>query len=185
MKLNFLLALIPALLIGCSNSTNYTYHQKSTSLKKGSTHYFVKDPIVNLTLGHGAIVGDKTFVSQEVLAEQFKSSLIESFSNNNIYAANEADADAVVEVKINYLRTFNYGGKALNKPQFDYQVLIKKDNNLLADYAVARQTTTYGAIKDVAVNMKISAFQWGAEDEQQDVALIAKTIAKEVAKIGK
>jgi hypothetical protein len=178
------LTLISTFLVSCGSSL-YTYHENPTPLKKGVTHYYVKAPVVNLTLGHGAIVNDKTFVSQDALAEQFKNCLTESFIANKIYTANEADADAILEIQIDYTRTFNYGGKALNKPEFSYRVNVKKNEKLLASYGVNRKTTNYGGFKDVAVNLEISAFKWGVEDEPQDIALIANTIAKEVAAMGK
>lgn len=183
-KLTVLLLMVGTLLAGCSSSP-YTYHQMPTPLKKGATHYYIKDPAVNLILGHGAIPNDKTFVGQDVLAQQFKNSLLESFTGNKIYAEKESDADAVVEISLDYTRTFNYGGKSLNKPQFGYQVAIKRNNVLLASYAVRKQTTRYGAMKDFAVNLEITAFKWGVEDEPQDIVLIAKTIANEVAAMGK
>lgn len=182
---NILILMAVVILAGCSSHSPYTYHENPTTLKKGETQYFVKTPVVKLTLGHGAISGDTSFVSQDVLAKQFQESLIKHFSLNNIHAAKESEADATVDVNIDYTRNFNYGGKALNKPTFSYQVSIKKKDIPVANYNVNNKTTNYGGFKDTAVNLEISAFKWGVEDEPKDVDLIASTIAKEVAAIGK
>lgn len=172
------------LFMGCS-STNYTYHEKPTPIKKGVTRYYLKNPVVNLKLEHGAIEGDKTFADQELLTGQFKKSLMENLTDKKLLAANEKSSDAVLEIKINFIRTFNYGGKALNKPKFSYSVEIKKNEKLLVSYGVPEQVPTKGSnILDIAYNAKIAAFQRGAEDELLDVDYISKKISEEIAGIG-
>jgi hypothetical protein len=182
-KLILALSLISSILLaGCSS--RYTYHEKPTPIKKGVTKYYLKNPVVNLTLGHGAIEGDKSFANQEALAAQFKKSLTQYLNEKNLLAQNEASAGAVLEITINFNRVFNYGGKALNKPQFSYQVNIRKNEKLLVSYSVPTQSPTRGRILDIAYNAKISAFQRGAEDELKDVILISETISDEIAEIG-
>jgi len=158
---------------------------KDTPLKRGASHYYINPPVVNLTLGHGAIPGDTTFLDQEGLANEFHEFLIKSFSEKKIVAETADDADGSVDVELNYTRTFNWGGKALNKPTFRYKVTITKAGDVLASYATSEATTTYGYFKDFPVNAQIGAFKWGVEDEPRDVALIAEIIAREVVKIGK
>lgn len=174
--------LISVTLIGCSS--RYVYHEKPTPIKKGITKYYLKNTAVNLTLGHGAIEGDKTFAGQDALAAQFKKSLAQYLEEKKLAAPAEAKADAIIEVTIDFNRTFNYGGKSLNKPEFSYHVNIKKDGKLLVSYSVPKQVPTRGRILDMAYNAKIAAFQRGAEDELKDVNLISETIANEIAEIG-
>lgn len=170
-------------LAGCS-STPTVNTAESTPLKKGESQYSLSAPVVNLTLGDGAIPNDTTFASQDDLAKQFYQSLESSFAEKKILATGNAKADATVEINMDYQRNFNWGGKALNKPKFSYSVTIKADGKVLASYSVENQTTNYGSFKDAAVNLEISAFKWGAEDEPKDIALIAETIAEEMAEIG-
>lgn len=53
--------LIAALLTGCGSTSPYTYYVKPTPLKENKTNYYLGDIDVNLKLGHGAIIGDKSF----------------------------------------------------------------------------------------------------------------------------
>ena len=86
---------------------------------------------------------------------------------------------------MNYTRTYNYGGNALNKPEFFYTVkVLNNHNELLATFTVPRSTTKYDTFKDMAVNMEIAAFKWDAEDEPQDIELISKTLVKELSQLG-
>lgn len=168
--------------IGCSS--RYVYHEKPTPIKKGITKYYLKNPVVRLTLGHGAIEGDKTFANQDALVVQFKKSLTQYLEEKKLLSSDETKSDAVIEITIDFNRTFNYGGKALNKPKFSYQVNIKKNEKLLVSYSVPEQVPTRGKILDIAYNTKIAAFQRGAEDELKDVSLISETISNEIAEIG-
>ncbi len=101
--------------VGCSSSP-YIYHEKPTSLKKGESHYHLRDIVVNLTLGHGALPGDDSFSNQEEIEKQFNNSIKTALKKKGIFAKNPLDSDAEIEVVIDYKRNFNYGGKALNKP---------------------------------------------------------------------
>lgn len=183
-KYILVLSLISSILfIGCSS--RYTYHEKPTSIKKGVTKYYLKNPVVNLRLGQGAIENDITFASQNELSDQFKKNLTQALIENNLLAYDEAIPDAILEITIDFTRIFNYGGKALNKPKFSYQVNIKKNEKLLVSYSVPEQVPTRGRMLDIPYNAKISAFQRGAEDELKDVILISKIISDEIAEIGK
>lgn len=183
-KIILVLSLVSSvLLMGCSS--RYVYHEDPTTLKKGISKYYLKNPVVNLKLGHGAIEGDKTFANQDALASQFKKELTKYLTEKNLLASNEAGADAAIDITIDFTRIFNYGGKALNKPKFFYNVNIKKNGKLLVSYSVPEQSPTRGKIVDIAYNAKIAAFQRGAEDELKDVSLISETISEEIAEIGK
>ena len=182
-KIIFIFSLILSVVfIGCSS--RYVYHEKPTPIKQGITKYYLKNPVVNLTLGHGAIEGDKTFANQEALVAQFKKSLTQYLDEKKLLSSDEAKSDAVIEVTIDFNRTFNYGGKALNKPKFSYQVNIKKNGKLLVSYSVPEQVPTRGTVLDMPYNAKIAAFQRGAEDELKDVSLISERISDEIAEIG-
>lgn len=182
-KLIFIFSLILSILIlGCSS--RYTYYEKPISIKKGVTKYYLKDPVVVLTLGHGAIPGDKTFASQEELTAQFKKSLTQYLSNQKILAASQADSYADLEIKIEFERIYNYGGKALNKPILYYWFGIKKDGKLLVSYNSEKGFINYGRIKEMAVMAKIIAFQRDAEAELDDVKFISEKISEQIADIG-
>lgn len=169
-------------LVGCSSAVVKV--DSSSPLKKGLTQYSIDKPIVNLTLGQGAIEGDTTFADQGKLESQFAAALSKHFSELKQLAASPDVAEASVAVTVDYQRNFNWGGKSLNKPHYSYTVLIKNEGQVLAQYSVKGQTTRYGGLEDAAVNMQISAFTWDAEDEPKDIDLISKLIATEVSAIG-
>lgn len=177
------LIFIAFVVVGCSSSP-YTYYEKPTLLKKGQTSYYLKEISVNLTLGHGAISGDDTFSNQEKMTKQFESALNLALKEKGILATSSSNADADIEVVINYKRNFNHGGKALNKPHVSHQVNIYNSGKKLASFGANKYTTKYSYFKELSVGIEIAAFRWGADDELQDVELIAKTIVDDLAKAG-
>lgn len=170
-------------LIGCANSP-YKYYVEPTPIKQGITKYSLGDVTVNLTLGHGAIDGDNTFVSQEMLRKQFVEALQKNLKSNELLADTN-NSEFTVNVTIDYLRKFNHGGKALNKPEVSHFVMIQKSENKLVSFNASNYTTRYGYLKNTMVNAEIATFNWDAEDEPKDVNLIAELIVKNILELGK
>jgi len=172
------------LLVGCSSSP-YTYYNKSIPIQKGITKYNLKEVTVNLSLGHGAIENDTSFASQEELKKQFTDALEKYLKEKSIFDAGISANSIGVSVNIDYLRTFNWGGKALNKPEISHAVFVSKGNTKLASFGRSRYTTKYAYFKNVAVGFKIASFKWGADDELKDVDLISKLIIDDLSELGK
>lgn len=169
-------------------ATPYTYHQNPTPLKKRVTKYYLEDVSMNLTLGDGAPSDNTQFADKDKLGEQLRQGLISELSEQRIYAASKAEADAVLSVYLNYKRTFNIGGRALNKPQFGFRFTASdKQNQPLASYDVSgfNFVPDYGFPRQTAIDLEIAAFLWGAEDEINDINRIAFSIVNEVRKVGK
>lgn len=177
----FLLALT---LAGCASSP-YIYHVEPTQLQSNQTKYNINSVIVNLELGHGAIPSDESFATQEQLKKQFEIALIAQMKEKGIYSTKIDDTGFSVDLSINYKRNFNYGGKALNKPSVSHSVIILDNTHKkIASFSQGNYTTNYGTLGDVAVNIEIAAFSWGAEDEPKDVELISKEIVEDLANLG-
>jgi len=176
--------LIAALLTGCGTTSPFTYHVKPTPLKNSETKYSIGNIDVNLTLGHGAIAGDKTFASDSQLKKQFTQYIKKHLQEKGLLAKSKASASARIDVVVNYKRTFNYGGKSLNKPQISHQIEINRNKEKLASMYKPVYTTKYGYLKDIAVNLEISAFSRDAEDEPEDIELVSKLIADDIANAG-
>ncbi|NRB65598.1 MAG: hypothetical protein HRU40_21700 [Saprospiraceae bacterium] len=171
-------------LAGCASSP-YVYHVEPTQLQSNQTQYNISSVVVNLELGHGAILGDESFATQEQLKKQFETSLIAQMKEKGIYAAKVGNKGFSVDLNINYKRNFNYGGKALNKPHISHSVFVLDGTQQkLASFSQGNYTTDYGTFGDVAVNIEIAAFSWDAEDELRDIELISKIIVEELADLG-
>ncbi|ROQ23312.1 hypothetical protein [Gallaecimonas pentaromativorans] len=171
------------LLGGCAS--HYHYDVDPTPLKKGVTHYRLKDVQVNLTLGHGAIPGDTTFAPEQQLHKEFVDALTDALKTKGILAAPGDNDVAEVVASIDFERTFNIGGHALNKPILSDLVKIEQNGQQLASFGHSKYTTKYSYFEDLAVNAKITVFQWGAEDEPRDVKLVAESIVNDIAALGK
>jgi hypothetical protein len=169
---------------GCASSP-YAYDVEPTPLKKGETKYSLGNVDVNLTLGHGALADDTSFATQDKLTEQFTVALKKHLKEKGISAATDDSADALANITIDYIRTFNHGGTSLNKPVVSHQVVIRQGEQKLASFNQGKYTTEYSYLRDAAVNLEIASFQWEAEDEPEDVDLIAEMIVEELAELGK
>ena len=177
--------LILALVLGGCASSPYVYHIEPTQLKSNQTKYNINSVVINLALGHGAIPGDKSFATQEELKKQFENYLIAYMKEKGIYAPISDNQGISVDIKVNYKRNFNYGGKALNKPHVSHSVIVSDNKQQkLASFSDGNYTTNHGTFKDVAVNLEIAAFSWDAEDEPKDIKLISKLIVNELADLG-
>lgn len=175
--------MILAMTLSACSSSPYNYHVEPTPIKKQKTSYKIANVDVNLTLGHGAIAGDDTFADKATLQKQFKQYLEAGLSEKGLLAKNGQDA-LDVSVIIDYKRTFNSGGKALNKPQVSHRVVIHNDKDKLASFAKSRYTTKYAYFEDIAVSLEISAFSWNQEDEPRDIELISQMIVEDLINAG-
>jgi len=179
MKKTFLI-LFALTLAGCSSP--YVYHVEPTPLQSNNTKYDIGSVTVNLDLGVGAIPGDNSFASEVVLKKQFEDALMAAMKEKGIYTATSGYS---VVVNINYKRTFNWGGKSLNKPEISHNVtVIDAKNKKLASFAAGKYTTGYGTFGNASVDLQIAAFTWGAEDEPKDVKVVAEVIADQLADLG-
>lgn len=177
-----MLIMLAFLFEGCGGKSQSIYIVNPTPLKKESSQYYVKDLKVNLQHGHGRNLENKTFSSEQELQSSFAKYINDSLIAKKIYAKNGYGLSIVID----YTRTYNTGGNALNKPEFFYTVSVYNDatNTLLANYGIPKSTTKYSYFEDIGVNLKIGTFQWGAEDEPRDIKLISKTLAREVSEFG-
>ncbi|NQY19713.1 MAG: hypothetical protein HRT40_00145 [Campylobacteraceae bacterium] len=177
-----LLSIIVALGITGCGSSMYNYKVEPTPIKQESSKYVIKDISLKLSHGTGRNLENKTFKNEDELKKSFVSFLNKELKEQSLIGDNKSFQ---ISINMNYTRTYNYGGNALNKPEFFYTVKVYNlENTLLADFTIPKSTTKYGTFKDIAVNAEISIFKWDAEDEPQDIALISKTLIKELSQLG-
>ena len=91
-----------SLLTGCGATSPFTYHVKPTPLKNSETKYSLGNIDVNLTLGHGAIAGDKTFASDSQLKKQFTQYIKKHLQEKGLLAKSKTSASARIDVVVNY-----------------------------------------------------------------------------------
>lgn len=176
------LVIMLAVLAGCASSkgAKYNYHVQPTPIAKHVSKYELDELKVHLELGHGAIEGDTRFTDEAALTENFEKALTLALQNKGILA-NKDSKSAKLNISINYRRIFNIGGNALNKPHVSHTVeVFSLDGVLLASFGLSNYTTVLG----IGSNLKIAAFQWGAEDELIDINKIADLIAKDIYELG-
>ncbi|SHI22683.1 hypothetical protein VA7868_02634 [Vibrio aerogenes CECT 7868] len=180
----FLLVLISVLFFSGCAGHKYYYYMEPTPLKKEVTKYSLGEVKVNLILGHGAIPGDNKFASESVLNQEFYDFIKKNMEEKGILASEKGENTPEVNIVVNYIRKFNYGGKALNKPDVSHDVTVFQNGNKLARFGKDHYTTAYGFLEDTAVTLEIAAFTWDEEDEPRDVALISSLIVKDLAGLG-
>lgn len=178
--------LLPLLLVGCA-SQPFHYSQTPTPLVQGQSQYFVGAVRIKLVNGPGGDPDNLDFADQQQLTRHFTALLKANLAKGNQLAARLADADAVLELDMEYVRHFNFGGRSLNKPEVSFSAyLLSPDHSLrpLADFRVARFTTRYPQPQDAEINAEIAAYRWDDKDEPRDLALIAQSIAEDLARVG-
>ncbi len=171
-------------LAGCAGSSYYTYYVQPTPLVAEKSTYVLGDVDVHLTLGEGAIAGDRSFASEQELQQEFAEYLEHYLKQSGYQAQDPKTADAVINVKIGFKRTFNIGGHALNKPEVSHAVVLTKNGTKLVSFSQGPYHTQYSYFDDMAVNLEIASFNWDAEDEPRDVDLISQLLIDQIVKTG-
>ena len=183
-KIGIAIIFASVLFIGCGGSSSSMYRVKPTPIEKGLSTYSLQSLKVNLS--HGANWNEesnKIFITQEQLEKSFKDFILKYMNKEKLYSE---EGKFLIDISIDYKRIYNMGGKALNKPEFIYTIkILDQRGKLLVNYTIPKSTTSFGTLKDMAVNAEIAIFKWGVEDEPKDIELISKTLVKELKKIGR
>ncbi|BEU03523.1 hypothetical protein OAG1_23230 [Agarivorans sp. OAG1] len=182
--LNKIILIAVALMLSACGSSPYKYYVEPTPIVKGNTRYHVGEVKVKLNLGHGAPEEGTSFVSEEELNLQFIEAINKHLAENNLIANSDSKDSFKLNIDIDYTRTFNYGGRSLNKPQVSHMVQIVGEQGQLASFSQSKYTTNYGGFKDAAVNLEITAGNWDAEDEPKDIDLVSAIIVEDLAGLG-
>lgn len=179
--ISLLSTLVAIGLTGCGGSM-YNYKVEPTPIKQETAKYQLKDFNLVLKHGHGRNMDNKTFKNQEELSKSFVEFINQELEKQSL----KGDSNTFqFSVNMDYTRKYNYGGNALNKPEFIYTVSVYDNSDkLLADYTIPKSTTKYASFKDVAVNLEIVAYEWDAEDEPLDIQLISKVLVEELSELG-
>ncbi len=171
-------------LTGCAGSSPYTYYVQPTPLVAEQSTFALGKVAVHLSLGDGAIKGDRTFASEQELQQEFNQYLHHYLKQSGYLAENADHADAVIDIDINFKRTFNMGGHSLNKPEVSHSVVLSKNGTKLASFKNGPYLTKYSYLEDMAVDLEIASFNWDAEDEPRDVDLVSQLLVEDILQVG-
>ncbi|AOO65598.1 hypothetical protein [Sulfurospirillum halorespirans] len=175
-----LIAIAMVILTGCGSTYN-PYVVSPTPIKKEQSKYYLQDISLVLDDSMGKLETRTIYLNQETLRKSFEEFINSELKEQGAYA----EGDLKISIEMYYARIFNTGGRKLNKPEFHYSIKVFDQNNtLLAHYNIPRSTTQYNAIRNFAVNMQIGTFQRDEKDEPEDIALISKTLVKELRELG-
>ena len=123
------------------------------------------------------------FADQNERQVLFRQYLEASLKEQGLLASDKNHGTSVI-VNIDYKRTFNYGGKSLNKPRVSHHVVISDKNQKLASFSAKNYTTNHGTFGETAVSIEIAAFSWDQEDEPKDIELVSKSNIEDLVKAG-
>jgi hypothetical protein len=154
---------------GCASSPKEA--EVKSDLVKGHPYYLVG---ANLRLEVSRIGGDKTiqYLSQEALAARFKSSLTRKMLSNNMVTEDAAQAQANLDVTLNFKRTFVAMTNRRMNPIMSFELTAHKDGKVLAKYTSGTYTSgtrMYAEKTD--------------DDEYAVVDLFADKIVEEIKKL--
>ena len=136
MKHRFLRILFPLILAilfgGCGGG--YHYDVEPTPLQKGVSKYVLGDFKFTLTEDHRN-KANLTYKNEQELKKDFVAAINKNLAQIGLLGVEGKDYK--IDIIMNYLRRFNYGGNALNKPYFDYSVeIFDNTGTRLASYAI-------------------------------------------------
>jgi len=178
---SFIFALMAIVLLAGCGSTFDPYVLKPTPIKKEQSKYYLQNITLVLDDSMANPEARSNYLNQEALRKSFEEFMNSELKEQEAYA----EGDLKLSVEMYYARIFNVGRKKLNKPQFKYTVKVfDKNDVLLARYNIPLSTTQYNSVRNFAVNVQISTFQRDEKNEPEDIALIAKTLVKEVRALG-
>ncbi len=175
-----MLLIIITIFSGCSGGVKYAV--QPTPLKQKSSQYYLKDLKVTLHKSGFENQENKTFYNQAKLQAEFKDDLQKDLKTKNM----DSSQGFGLVINLDYTRIYLFGGNALAKPNFSYSVDVYSNdgNTLLAHYSIPESTTKYAYLEDAVVSTKVMLFQWDAEDEPKDIALITDVLTREISALG-
>ncbi len=174
-----MLSILCLVLAACS--TNPKQSVSSIGFKAGTAKFKLLSTELQLSHGHGAPDDKTIFSSQDEMQRVLDGYIREKM---NEYQMMDPQSNFAIEILSNYQRSYNYGGKALNKPIISYTIKIYKDGVMVRAFESGTFTTKFAGFKDAAVNLEITAFKWGKEDEPKDLEVLASVIIGDLKKIG-
>jgi hypothetical protein len=172
------------LLNGCGGS-KYNYTVTPTPLKAKKTTYKLRTFNFTYAEGRYATPNNKEYMSEKQLKEYFKTKIIEHLKKNNIYSQKENNS-FYIDINLEYIRNYYWGGVSLMKPHFKHTVKIfNSSNQEVAISTISYSEPKYAYFKEGIVSAQILAGLRRQGGEIEDINLITKLLVNDLAEAGK
>lgn len=179
--------LLAAIFLSACATSPYQYRDNPTSLKNGVSKYQVKN--IDLTLQNNK----KPWTSNEVVAgypaqDAVKAMVTDELQKllkaKGIYAEGQDAASVAIDVQLNYQRSFVVGS-GVGYPYISFALSGKdgKGEEVVSYYAGEGLLKASGR-KSIVNDHKILVGKYDQEEEQEDIAAVARLIADAIAGIG-
>lgn len=184
--MKFLLALV-AIFTTTFAQAAYHYPDEPTPLKKGASRYHIGQLSVALENNRKIWTTDATVAAypdraavQALMIDELRKKL----EAGGIHAAVAGDAEASVDVQVNYRRSFAVG-KGVAYPLVSFTLSAKNgDGHELVSYQSAEGLLQAGGRKSMMEDQKIMFGKYDQEEEREDMAAVANLIYEAIANIG-
>lgn len=180
-------ALLAVMFLTACASSPYQYSQNPTSLKKGASKYQVAS--VDLTLENNrklwtsdAVVA--SYPDQEAVKSMVAEELQRLLKAKGISVATADEANAVIDVQLNYRRSF-VAGSGVTYPVLSFSLAGKdRQGEQLVSYYAGEGMLKGGGRKSIINDQKIMFGKYDHEEEREDIASVAYLIFEAIANIG-
>lgn len=171
------------LVICCScSSSNTRYYGNDVSLISGETAYFVEEVSIKLLSAREEAKSPVHLLSPAQLKATLRQSLASELSALGIACEiGSLGCVAGVRVDVEYQRKLFFGGKSLSRPYVKHYVTVVSSNGaLLATNFDGLYVPRYSLIDDGKQVIKEAYLVRDITEEQRDIELIARRIAKDI-----
>lgn len=184
--MKYLLALVAIFCAALANAS-YQYTDGTTVLKKGASRYHIGQVTVALENNRKPWTTKATvalYPDQAAVQEMIMGDLRKQLEGRGLYAGAPADADASIDVQVNYRRSFALG-KGVAYPLVSFVLSAKNgDGQELVSYQSAEGLLQAGGRKSMAEDQKIMFGKYDQEEEREDIAAVANLIYEAIANMG-
>lgn len=184
MKFAVLLAAI--FLTACTTSP-YQYRENPTSLKKGVSKYHVKS--VELTLENSKKLWTSndvvaSYPSQDTVKLMVAEEMRRLLKSKGIYAEAQNEANATIDVNLNYRRSFVVGS-GVTYPTVSFSLTGRDgQGEEVVSYYSGEGLLKGGGRKSIVNDHKILLGKYDQEEEREDIAAVASLIYEAIANMG-
>lgn len=180
-------ALLAVMFLTACASSPYQYSQNPTSLKKGVSKYQLASVDVTLENNRKLWTSDAVvagYPNQDAVRSMVAEELQRLLAAKGISAATVDEANAVIDVQLNYRRSFVVGS-GVTQPVISFSLSGKdRQGEELVSYYAGEGALRGGGRKSIVNDQKIMFGKYDHEEEREDIAAVAYLIYEAIANMG-